>query len=69
MDTVRFRIHLARGNSNWSPPIELVILDTATGRLILRTSDESRPCFSPDGRFLATNHDDGTVRLRNMPGK
>ena len=69
LDSVRFRIAHARGDTSWSPPVELVILDTATGRVILRTSDEGRPCFSPDGRFLATNHADGTVRLRDMPGK
>ena len=69
MDTVRFRIAIARGDRNWYPPVELVILDTFTGRVLLRTSDEGRPCFSPDGRLLATLHDDGSVWLRDMPGK
>ena len=69
MDTVRFRIAIARGDSSWGPPAELLILNTFTGRVLLRTSEECRPCFSPDGRLLATLHDDGSVWLRDMPGK
>ena len=69
MDWIRFRIHLIRGDRNWFPPVELVVLDAATGRVLLRATDECRPCFSPDGRFLATNHEDGTILLRDIPGK
>jgi WD40 repeat protein len=69
MDTVRSRIAMLRRDRNWEPPHELVILDTATGRRLGRTSDEFRPTFSSNGRSLATGHKDGTARLRDIPGE
>jgi len=64
---LRLRLALLGGNSGSDPPHELVVLDTATGRLLLRTEDEAQPRFSPDGRRLATLHQDGAVRLRDLP--
>ena len=66
---VRRRVALLRGDRNWQPPRELVILDTATGRRLLRTEDECNPSFSPDNRTLATSHRDGAIRLRDLPGR
>lgn len=64
---IRFRIHVVLGDRNWFPPVELVVLDTTTGRVLLRSMDDCRTYFSPDGRFLATNHSDGTILHRAMP--
>lgn len=65
---VRSGIDRLRGRAT-RPDFELVVVETATGTPLLRTMQERSPCFSPDGRFLATSHDDGSIRLRELPGR
>ena len=48
-------------------PVELVVVKAATGEILVRTNDECRPLFSPDGHRLATLHRDGTIRIRDIP--
>jgi hypothetical protein len=69
MHTVRRRIAVLRRDVTWQPPLELVLLDTATGERHLWTGDECSLSFSPDNRTLATSHRDGAIRLRDMRGK
>jgi WD40 repeat protein len=69
MHTVRRRIAVLRLDVTWQPPLELVLLDTATGRRLLRTEDECTLSFSPDNRTLATSHRDGAIRLRDRLGR
>lgn len=54
------------GGSRAASEGELVVAESATGHIQLRTMKEGAPCFSPDGRFLATLHEDGTIRIREL---
>jgi len=48
---------------------ELVIMDVATGRRLRSSKMDFLGVFSPDGRMLATGHDDDAVRVRDVPGR
>ena len=50
-------------------PAELVVFDPATGRVLGRALDEARPIVSPDGRTLATFSIEGTIKIRDLPGR
>jgi hypothetical protein len=67
VETIRWGIALLRGNGGRVAPHELAVMEAATGRLLLRTGDEAGPCFSADGRSLATLHRDGSVWIRDLP--
>ncbi|MFO0889035.1 MAG: WD40 repeat domain-containing protein [Isosphaeraceae bacterium] len=65
LDGLRWRVAAMSGRASM-PPDELSLLDASRGELLLRTRDESVPCFSGDGRIIATLHRDGTILLRDM---
>jgi WD40 repeat protein len=67
VDYLRWRFAVFRGQAAAGPPHELVVIETTGGRPLLRTSEEGRPVFSPDGRLLATLQRDGSVSLRDLP--
>jgi len=69
IDSVNFYWQAATRSSDRVGLMEMVVMDAATGRR-LRTSKEDRlAVFSPDGRTLATGHDDEAVRVRDAPGR
>jgi len=80
LDTLRVRAGRLLGSKDWDPIIEVVVLDTATGRRLGLAPSEVRTEFSPDGRTLATAFTpdgknpgvsplDLAVRLRTIPGR
>jgi hypothetical protein len=48
------------------PPLDMVVLDTRTGRPLRRAQPEGAPVFSKDGRTLATT-DGSTIKVRAIP--
>ena len=59
----------ARVPPSWAIPRrrEVVLLDVPTGAVVARLSGSIHPMFSPDGRTLATEGQDGSFSLRNVP--
>jgi WD40 repeat protein len=45
-----------------------MVLDIATGQRLAWTSTSGTPCFSPDGRTIATQEGEDSVKLRDAPG-
>ncbi len=70
LDTLNFFWRAATRPSDRVDLIEMIVIDAATGRR-LRTSgvDCWLAVFSPDGRTLATGHEDEAVRVRDAPGR
>ena len=51
------------------PRCEVVLLDVATGAALARAPGAMYPEFSPDGRTLATQGQDGYFSLRPIPAR
>ena len=54
----------ARDNQDVS---ELLLLDSRDGQPLVRARSHGDVAFSPDGRTLATSHEDGNVRIHDVP--
>jgi WD40 repeat protein len=66
VDFLRIQMARAVGDRDHQAQFELIVLDTATGRRLVQSKWDGVATFSPDGRTLATGHDDWNVRLRDM---
>jgi hypothetical protein len=60
-------ITLIRNGGRGDLPVDLIVVDLATGHRVGRLEDEARAVFSPDGRTFATAGYDGKARLRKLP--
>jgi WD40 repeat protein len=69
LETMQWHLARLRGDRNWIPPVELILIDTASGRTLHRLSEEARATYSFDGRSFATSHLEGPARVRDLPGK
>jgi WD40 repeat protein len=47
--------------------MELCLLETSTGRRLRSSRRNGLAVFSPDSRTLATSHEDGTLKLYDVP--
>ncbi len=66
-DLVRVVLAQVFSDPDRAEPVELILLDQADGRRLRSSKRDGIAVFSPDGRTLATSHDDGSVRLRDIP--
>ena len=46
---------------------ELIMVDMASGRRLVYSKDAGLVVFSPDGKSIASSHDDGIVRIHDAP--
>ena len=63
------RVYLTRffPNPDREMETELVLLDLANGDRLVQSKWDGIAVFSPDGRSIATGHDDETVRIHDLP--
>ena len=54
------------GRSERGGPIAR-LYDTGTAKELMAFENCSQACFSPDGQFIATAHEDGTIRIWRAP--
>jgi WD40 repeat protein len=69
LDLARTLIAAHLGDEDHTMQVEMVLFDVATGRPRISTPWEGLAVFSPDGRSVATTHDDSRVRIHDLPDR
>jgi WD40 repeat protein len=67
IENLRMKLAEVTRDQNHYLITETIVIDTVTGRRLVHSSLEGPTIFSPDGKTLATSHDDGTVRIHDVP--